>query len=127
AQAPAQHDMNCSSQQSGSTELGLRAFLNREPDGLLATGRSCADCHMPANGFQLSPAAVEARYQSLQFRRQYDPKADDPLFRPIDADDFRTNGANATDYTTLRRNGLIRITLPLPLNVKLIDPATNQP
>src|SRR5205085_8457987 len=39
----------------------------------------------------------------------------------------RTNGANATDYTTLRRNGLIRITLPLPLNVTLIDPATNLP
>jgi hypothetical protein len=82
---------------------------------------------MPANSFQLSPAAAEARYQSLQFRLRFDPKAGDPLFRPIDADDFRTKGANATDYTTLRRNGLIRITLPLPPNVKLIDRATNQP
>ena len=45
---------------------------------------------------------------------RFDPKADDPLFRPIDADDFRIHGANASDFTTLRRNGLIRITLPLP-------------
>ena len=51
----------------------------------------------------------------------------DPLFRAIDADDFRTHGPSASDFTTLRRNGLIRITLPLPANVKLIDPATGQP
>ena len=108
-------------------ERGLHAFLDREVDGLGGNGRACADCHMPTNSFQLSPANVEARYQSLQFRRRFDPKADDPLFRPIDADDFRIHGANASDFTTLRRNGLIRITLPLPANVKLIDPATNQP
>jgi len=70
---------------------------------------------------------VEARYQSLQFRRQFDKNADDPLFRPIDADDFRIRGASASDFKTLRGAGLVRITLPLPPNVKLIDPATNQP
>ena len=101
--------------------------MDREVDGLGGNGRACADCHMPTNSFQLSPANAEARYQSLQFRLRFDPKADDPLFRPIDADDFRIHGANASDFTTLRRNGLIRITLPLPANVKLIDPATNQP
>jgi len=63
---------------------------------------------MPTNSFQLSPANAEARYQSLQFRLRFDPKSDDPLFRPIDADDFRIHGASASDFTTLRRNGLIR-------------------
>jgi cytochrome c peroxidase len=58
---------------------------------------------------------------------RFDPKADDPIFRPIDADDFRIHGANASDYTTLRKNGLIRIVLPLPANVTLIDPVTNAP
>ena len=38
------------------------------------------------------PADAEARFQFLQWRRQRNPDADDPLFRPIDADDFRTNG-----------------------------------
>ncbi len=120
-------DGQCAGAPCGPVERGLHSFLNRQVDGLGGNGRACADCHMPTNSFQLSPAIVEARYQSLQFRRQYDPNADDPLFRAIDADDFRTHGASASDFTTLRRNGLIRITLPLPANVRLIDPATNQP
>jgi cytochrome c peroxidase len=124
---PAGQDVQCSGQDCGSVERGLHSFLDREVDGLRGNGRACADCHMPTNSFQLSPSNVEGRYQSLQFRLRFDPKADDPLFRPIDADDFRIHGANASDFTTLRRNGLIRITLPLPPNVKLIDPATNQP
>ena len=129
AQPPAATGLTgqCTGEQCGPVERGLHAFVNREVDGLGGNGRACADCHMPANSFQLSPANAEARYQSLQFRRQFDPNADDPLFRPIDADDFRIHGAVASDFTTLRRNGLIRITLPLPSNVKLIDPATNQP
>ena len=120
-------DGACTGDQCGPVERGLHAFLDREVMGLGGNGRACADCHMPTNSFQLSPANAEARYQSLLFRRQFDPKADDPLFRPIDADDFRIHGANASDFTTLRRNGLIRIVLPLPANVRLIDPATNLP
>ncbi len=55
------------------------------------------------------------------------PTADDPLFRPIDADDFRINGDDAGDFSNLRQNGLVRITFPLPPNIRLIDPATNEP
>ena len=82
---------------------------------------------MATDSFQLSPASVEARFQLLQWRRRWNPDADDPLFRPIDADDFRTNGENASDFSNLRQNGLVRITFPLPPNIRLIDPATNQP
>src|SRR5690349_10983224 len=121
------HDVTCSGQDCGAVERGFHAFIDREVNGLGGNGRACADCHMPTNSFQLSPANAEARYQLLQFRRRFDKNADDPLFRAIDADDFRIHGANASDFTTLRRNGLIRITLPLPANVKLIDPLTNQP
>ncbi len=56
---------------------------------------------------------------------RWNPAAQDPLFLPLDADDFRTNGALANDFSNLRENGLIRVTLPLPANVRLIDPATN--
>ena len=106
---------------------GFLAFLDPNPAGLLGNGRSCADCHMPTDRFQLSPASVEARFQRLQQMRQDNPAADDPLFRPIDADDFRLNGETASDYTTLRENGLVRITFPLPPNMRLIDPMTNLP
>jgi cytochrome c peroxidase len=79
---------------------------------------------MPADNFQLSPAHAEARFQSLQQRRERDPDADDPLFRPIDADDFRSNGQNAGDFSNLRQNGLVRITFPLPANMRLVDADT---
>jgi cytochrome c peroxidase len=103
---------------------GRHAFLDRELSGLDGNGRSCADCHMPTDTFQLSPASVEARYQRLQRQREEDPAADDPLFRPIDADDFRINGEHASDFSNLRQNGLVRISFPLPANVRLVDPQT---
>ncbi|HEV7836945.1 MAG TPA: hypothetical protein VGO75_02675 [Gemmatimonadaceae bacterium] len=82
---------------------------------------------MARDQFQLSPANVEARFQRLQSRRERHPDADDPLFRPIDADDFRVNGEDAADFSNLRQNGLVRITFTLPPNMRLIDPATNAP
>src|SRR4029434_4946893 len=85
------------------------------------------DCHMPLEGFQLSPAAARARFEALKAKREFNKNADDPLFRPVDADDFRINGESAIDYSNLLDNGLIRVTMPLPLNVRLIDPVTGQP
>ena len=117
----------CGGEPCDAVLRGLFHFFDRSPDGLAANGRSCGDCHMVTDRFQLSPANAEKRFQFLQWRLQFDPHADDPLFRPIDADDFRTNGEDASDFSNLRENGLVRITFDLPPNVKLIDPATNEP
>lgn len=106
---------------------GFFAFFDRSLHGLEGNGRSCADCHMPSDQFQLSPASAEARFQLLQKRRRWNSEADDPLFRPIDADDFRLNGPKANDFRNLRENGLVRIEFSLPPNMRLIDPATNLP
>ena len=95
---------------------GKANFSNRTLTGLGSNGRSCADCHMPAEHFQLTPAAAQARFAQMTATG-----ADDPLFRPIDANDFRSNGATAHDYTNLLQNALIRVTIPLPVNVKLLD------
>ena len=110
---------DCGGERCDAVARGFHAFLDRQLTGLGGNGRSCADCHMPSDSFQLSPDAVEERYQRLQ--------TDDPLFQPIDADDFRINGAAAHDFSNLRENALVRVTIPLPPNVRLIDPATNQP
>ncbi len=118
---------DCGAQPCDAVARGFRAFMDRRLHDLGGNGRACADCHMPTDSFQLSPASAEARFQLLQWRRQFDPQSDDPLFRPIDADDFRTHGAAATDFRNLRENGLIRITFALPPKIRLIDPATNQP
>jgi processive rubber oxygenase RoxA-like protein len=116
---------DCGGEPCDAVQRGLLGFLDRKPDGLDGNGRACADCHMPTDRFQLSPASVEARFRLLQLRRRWNPDADDPLFRPVDADDFRTNGQSASDFSNLRQNGLVRITLPLPPTIRLIDPATN--
>lgn len=122
---PIEPSLDCGGEPCDAVHRGARAFVDRKLHGLVANGRSCADCHMPADHFQLSPANAEARFQALQTERLTRPDADDPLFRPIDADDFRTNGVNASDYSNLRENGLVRIVFPLPANIKLIDPLTN--
>jgi cytochrome c peroxidase len=121
------HAGDCGGERCDAVARGVFDFVDRHPRGLGSNGRSCADCHMPFDSLQLSPAGAEARFQLLQRRRQYSPKAFDPLFLPIDADDFRVNGENASDFSNLRQNGLIRITMPLPAKVRLIDPATNAP
>ena len=88
----AQSPTACGGQPCDAVARGLRTFVDRELLDLGGNGRACADCHMPTDSFQLSPASVEARFQFLQFLRRFQPKADDPLFRSIDADDFRING-----------------------------------
>jgi cytochrome c peroxidase len=103
----------------GPVARGRRAFDDRKLHGLDANGRACADCHMGSDHFQLSPASATARFDALLACRGDEPEADDPLFRPIDANDFRANGAQATDFTNLKQ-GLIRLAFPLPPNVKLV-------
>jgi cytochrome c peroxidase len=122
-----QQAADCGGEPCDAVIRGLFSFFDRRLHDLGTNGRSCADCHMATDNFQLSPAGAEARFRLLQLRRRWDPNADDPLFRPIDADDFRTNGDKASDFSNLRQNGLIRIAFTLPSNIKLIDPATNQP
>ena len=119
------HD--CGGEPCDGVIRGRFAFFDRRLEGLAANGRACADCHMATDSFQLSPENVETRFRLLQLRRRENPEADDPLFRPIDADDFRINGDNASDFSNLRQNGLVRITFQLPPNIRLIDPATNLP
>jgi cytochrome c peroxidase len=120
-------DHQCGGESCEAVFRGLVAFFDRELPGLEGNGRSCADCHMLTERFGLTPAAAEARYQKLQKRRRYNRKADDPLFRPIDANDFRIKGSQANDYSNLRQNGLIRVVFALPPNMRLIDPITNLP
>ena len=118
---------SCGGEPCDAVIRGSFAFADRHLHGLKGNGRSCADCHMPQDQFQLSPANVQARFKLLEWRRLWNPRADDPLFRPVDADDFRVNGDQAQDFSNLRENGLVRIVMPLPSNVKLIDPLTDQP
>jgi hypothetical protein len=101
---------------------GNANFHDRTLAGLGGNGRACSDCHMDSESFQLTPAAAQQRFTLMTMTG-----TDDPLFRAIDADDFRVNGAAAHDFTNLTQNGLVRVTLPLPANVKLLDCGSKVP
>jgi len=108
---------------------GKANFHDRTLAGMGGNGRACSDCHMDSGSFQLSPSAAQARFAQMTTTG-----VDDPLFRAIDANDFRILGAAAHDFTNLMQNGLVRVTIPLPANVKLLDcgatvpcPASAQP
>ena len=95
---------------------GKANFSDRTLAGLGANGRSCADCHVATESFQLTPATAQAR-----FTRMMATSVRDPLFHAIDADDFRVNGVAANDFTNLTQNALVRVSIELPANIKLLD------
>jgi cytochrome c peroxidase len=71
-------------------------------------GRACATCHRPEDDFTLKPARV------VQLLEE-DPT--DPLFNAIDADDPTSE---TLTFEHLKK-GLVRVWLPLPDNVDLLD------
>ena len=73
-------------------------------------GRSCATCHVESEHTILTPANAQARYAA---------NPHDPLFLPVDADD----PAAATPTYAHVLAGLVRITLPLPANMDVVDSA----
>jgi cytochrome c peroxidase len=124
AQESGEIKLNCQDTPCDAVSRGRAAFNDRNLHDLGGNGRACADCHVPSESFQLSPALARARFEALVARRLVNKNADDPLFRPVDADDFREHGDSASDYSNLVDNALVRVTLALPPNVRLIDPAT---
>ena len=101
---------------------GKANFRNQTLAGLGGNGRACADCHIEAENFQLTPAAAQARLAKM-----IATGVDDPLFRAIDANDFRVTGAAARDFSNLTELGLVRVTIALPANVKLLDCGASVP
>jgi cytochrome c peroxidase len=91
----------------GNADHGGELFVKGFPH-VGGNGRTCATCHVPDQALQLTPQNAEARYQALQHHRRQHPQADDPLFRPIDAND------GAEDFTNLRQHALIHVFITLP-------------
>ena len=64
--------LNCDVQPCNTVAHGRQAFNDRKLKGLGGNGRACADCHMPSEAFQLSPAAARARFEALMAKRASD-------------------------------------------------------
>src|SRR5688500_4798523 len=77
---PGATELDCDDEDCAAVARGRAAFSKRNLHQLGGNGRSCADCHMPTENFQLSPAAVKARFDALNAARVHNKNADDPLF-----------------------------------------------
>lgn len=89
---------------------GGRGSFERALPG--SNGRSCATCHVLDEASTLRPASVTARLAA-------NPR--DPLFHPLDADDPT---AAVPTYAHLEK-GLVRVVLPLPANMDVLDTEGN--
>src|SRR2546427_739198 len=76
-----------------------------------ANGRACGTCHLPSDGWSLTPATAQRLFDASDGRH--------PLFRPRDG----ANAPNLPDTTTAERRaahsllltrGVIRVGLPIP-------------
>ncbi|WP_233576909.1 cytochrome-c peroxidase [Citreicoccus inhibens] len=88
---------------------GKELFLKPFPG---TNGRSCATCHVLEEETVLTPQHVEALWAQ---------SPTDPLFNRLDADD---PSAAILTYSHLKK-GLVRVTLPVPANMDVIDAAGN--
>ena len=89
-----------------------------------SSGRSCASCHDPAEGWTITPAGARLRFEASE--------GHDPLFRSNDGAvspraDVSTVEARRTAYRLLLDRGLIRVGLPVPAKADFSVDAVDDP
>jgi hypothetical protein len=94
-------------QPGGPTFPQFNAFFQN----LGTNGRTCFSCHQPQNGWTVSAAGVQARFNASA--------GTEPIFRLVDGatcptNDVSTLAARSKAFSLLTGKGLIRIGLPLP-------------
>jgi cytochrome c peroxidase len=86
--------------------------------------RTCNSCHVASDGWSITPANLQQRFQSTQ--------GTDPVFRVVDgancpSADVSTTSAATAAYSQLLNFGLIRMTLPVPANAEFSIIAISDP
>ena len=87
-------------------------------------GRSCATCHTPTDGWSVTPAHLQTRFDLTQGL--------DPIFRPVDgancpSDSVSTLAERRSAYSMLLDKGVIRVSLPVPENADFKVIGVNDP
>ena len=101
---------------------GMEGFDQRSFffQSLGTNGRSCGTCHLPDQAFTLSAAAAGLTFVLTQGR--------DPLFAPVDgANCPNAQSWDPSAHSLLLKNGLFRISLPLPANAQFTITVVNDP
>jgi cytochrome c peroxidase len=100
----------------------MGGFDRRGPffQSLGTNGRSCGTCHLPSQAFTLSAAAAGLTFILTQGR--------DPLFAPVDgANCPNARPGDASAHSLLLKNGLFRISLPLPASAQFTITVVHDP
>lgn len=76
-----------------------------------SNGRSCSSCHLPGEGWTITPQGVQARFDKTD--------GTDPIFRTVDGSnsplaDVSTLEARRSAYSMLLTKGLIRVGIRIP-------------
>jgi hypothetical protein len=87
-------------------------------------GRSCVNCHMPAEAWSITPEGVRKRFERT--------KGKDPIFRVNDGSnspnaDVSTIAARRAAYSMLLTRGLIRVGLGVPADAEFELAAVDDP
>lgn len=102
-----------------ASELFANPFMS-QPDN---NGRACVTCHLPGEGFGISPWSVGVRFDATS------PRGTDPIFRENDGsnsplDPCAPKNAPCSDadkraaYSMLLTKGLIRVGIGMPANAE---------
>jgi cytochrome c peroxidase len=89
-----------------------------------SNGRMCFTCHQIDQGWSITPAGVQARFDASA--------GADPIFRTVDGSNsptavVATLADKRTAYSVLLAKGLIRIGLPIPANAEFALQAVDDP
>ena len=89
-------------------------------------GRSCVTCHQPQDGWTITPAHLQARFDATT------PKGTDPIFRTNDGSnspdaDVSTETARTAAYSMLLTKGLIRVGIGIPAGAEFTLEAVDDP
>jgi cytochrome c peroxidase len=115
---PASTFKETSSDASGTLETFSQTQIDNTNPFFAQLGtnqRTCNSCHVANDGWSITPADLQQRFQSTQ--------GTDPVFRVSDgancpSADVSTLAAATSAYSQLLNFGLIRMTLPVPANAE---------
>jgi hypothetical protein len=87
-------------------------------------GRSCGTCHQASDGWTMTPAHIQQRFDATD--------GTDPVFRPVDGAnapelDVSTVEARRTAYSMLLAKGLIRVGIGIPAGAEFELVAADDP
>ncbi len=104
---------------TGSIDLGNEFFQN-----LGTNGRTCGTCHTESDGWTVTPAHIQARFDASG--------GTDPIFRPVDgancpSADVSTVEARRAAYSNLLNKGLIRVSIGVPAGAEFTVVSINDP